>query len=299
MFTLVDADRQFIDVDGAEGLRTELERILSAEHLSPQQIIGVWESNAPARNIIEAQLGPDALRLVEEHLPSLGTAEEGRADAAAAPSEDTIAVRESSEPEPTSADQALALQIDPTWGIQKIFQHYRAALSALAASPARGHSQIATFPPSQYRCGTTPSRQALRAHETDRCDLSIARARDLDMSGPVMLPRRRKHPKLGVRVPPQRVWPRHRRWVKSHGCCVPNCNAAIVDFAHLRSASNAGKGLKPHDAFAVSLCRTHHIEQHSLGEVTFERRYGIDLQALAAEFVQRSPDLAMRASIVV
>jgi hypothetical protein len=39
----------------------------------------------------------------------------------------------------------LALQIDPTWGIQKIFQHYRAALSALDAGPARGRSQIATF----------------------------------------------------------------------------------------------------------------------------------------------------------
>ena len=26
-----------------------------------------------------------------------------------------------------------------------------------------------------------------------------------------------------------------RRWVKSHGCCVPQCDAAIVDFAHPRS----------------------------------------------------------------
>jgi hypothetical protein len=117
------------------------------------------------------------------------------------------------------------------------------------------------------------------------------------MAGPVMLPRRRKPPKLGLRVPPQRVWPRHRRWVKSHGCCVPGCTVTIVDFAHLRSESHAGKGLKPHDAFGVSLCRTHHIEQHSLGEETFERRYGIVLQALAAEFVRRSPDLAMRASL--
>src|SRR5580704_5831907 len=71
-----------------------------------------------------------------------------------------------------------------------------------------------------------------------------------------------------------------------------------LHFAHLRSASNAGKGLKPHDAFGVSLCRTHHIEQHCLGEETFGRRYGLDLWALAAEFVRRSPDFAMRASLV-
>jgi hypothetical protein len=119
------------------------------------------------------------------------------------------------------------------------------------------------------------------------------------MAGPIMLPRRRKPPKLGLRVPPQRIWPRHRRWVKSHGCCVPDCNAANVDFAHLRSASNAGKGLKPHDAFGINLCRTHHIEQHCLGEETFGRRYGIDLQDFATEFVRRSPDLAMRASFDV
>jgi hypothetical protein len=117
------------------------------------------------------------------------------------------------------------------------------------------------------------------------------------MAGLVMLPPRRKRPKLGLRVPPQRVWPKHRRWVKSHGCCVPDCNAAIVDFAHLRSASKAGKSQTPHDAFGVSLCRTHHIEQHSLGEETFGRRFGIDLRALAAEFVRRSPDFAMRASL--
>jgi hypothetical protein len=78
---------------------------------------------------------------------------------------------------------------------------------------------------------------------------------------------------------------------------VPGCNAAIVGFAHLRSASNAGKGLKPHDAFGVSLCRHHHVEQHSLGVDAFDRKYGIDLWALAAEFARRSPDTEMRATL--
>ena len=95
----------------------------------------------------------------------------------------------------------------------------------------------------------------------------------------------------------QKVWPRHRRWVKAHGCCVPNCDARAVDFAHLRSAANAGTGQRPHDIFGVSLCRTHHDEQHRLGADAFGDKYHIDLWALAAEFARRSPDWQMRASL--
>ena len=112
-----------------------------------------------------------------------------------------------------------------------------------------------------------------------------------------MLPHRLKRPKLNVQVPPRKVWPRHRRWVKSHGCCVPGCDATSVDFAHLRSCTNAGMDQKPHDVFGVSLCRHHHVEQHSLGVAAFDRKYGIDLWALAGEFAQRSPDAEMRATL--
>jgi hypothetical protein len=70
-----------------------------------------------------------------------------------------------------------------------------------------------------------------------------------------------------------------------------------VDFAHLRSTANAGTGQKPHDLFGVGLCREHHVEQHSLGIAAFDRKYGTDLWALAAEFAQRTPDIDMRAAI--
>ena len=112
-----------------------------------------------------------------------------------------------------------------------------------------------------------------------------------------MLPCRLKRPKLGVQVPTRKVWPRHRRWVKSHGCCVPGCAATSIDFAHLRGCGNAGIGQKPHDVFGVSLCRDHHVEQHSLGIEAFERKHGIDLLALAVEFARRSPDADMRAAL--
>lgn len=112
-----------------------------------------------------------------------------------------------------------------------------------------------------------------------------------------MLPSRLKRPKLGVQLPLQRIWPRHRRWVKSHRCCVPGCDATSVEFAHLRSCANAGMSQKPHDLFGVSLCRAHHDEQHRLGVEAFDRKYGIDLWELAAEFARRSPDNGMRATL--
>jgi hypothetical protein len=112
-----------------------------------------------------------------------------------------------------------------------------------------------------------------------------------------MLPRKLKPPKMGVRLPLIKIWRRHRRWVKSHGCCVPDCPCRAIDFAHLRSAANAGKGQKPHDVFGVSLCRVHHEEQHRLGDAAFGRKYQIDLWALVAEFARRSPDWEMRASL--
>jgi hypothetical protein len=112
-----------------------------------------------------------------------------------------------------------------------------------------------------------------------------------------MLPRKLKPPKMGVRLPLQKIWHRHRRFVRSHGCCVPDCPAATIEFAHLRSAANSGTAQKPHDMFGVSLCRMHHDEQHRIGATAFGRKYRIDLWALAAEFARRSPDRKMHASL--
>ena len=111
------------------------------------------------------------------------------------------------------------------------------------------------------------------------------------------LPARLQRPKFGVRMPIQKIWPRHRRWVRLHGCCVPECRALSVDFAHLRSSANAGTGQTPHDAFGVSLCRAHHDEQHRIGIDAFNKKYSVDLWDLAAEFARRSPDWEMRASL--
>ncbi len=114
---------------------------------------------------------------------------------------------------------------------------------------------------------------------------------------PFPLPKRRKRLRSAIPRAPQRIWLRHRKFVRSHCCCVPGCQAAEVQFAHVRSANNSGVGLKPHDCFGVPLCFNHHQEQHQVGQGTFEDRHGLDLTAIARELVCRSPDAAMRLSL--
>ncbi len=111
------------------------------------------------------------------------------------------------------------------------------------------------------------------------------------------LPSKRKRPKSGIERAPPREWPQHRRFVRSHGCCVTGCLAGPMDVAHVRSAANSGTAIKPHDAFSISLCRGHHAEQHQIGQRAFEAKYGIDMAALALAFTRRSPDTAMRESL--
>ena len=120
------------------------------------------------------------------------------------------------------------------------------------------------------------------------------------------LPPRRPRPRPRIEHAVRREWPRHRRFVRSFGCSVPLCtNDTPSEFAHLRSAPSAGTALKPHDGFGVSLCGAdpgrgiegHHAEYHRLGHHRFERKYRVDLRAIAAEFVRRSPDWEMRQSL--
>lgn len=112
--------------------------------------------------------------------------------------------------------------------------------------------------------------------------------------GYTRLPPKTARPRMGVREPPRPEFRAHQRYVKGFGCCVPGCLVTPVDFAHLRSAANAGKGQKPLDIFGISLCRPHHDQQHRIGQKTFDRKHGIDSWALAAEFARTTSDQALR-----
>lgn len=82
--------------------------------------------------------------------------------------------------------------------------------------------------------------------------------------------------------------PGHRKWVRGHACCA--CGAtAPIEAAHVRDGTDGGTGIKPSGKWVISLCAACHHEQHRVGEKSFQRVYGIDLKALAAEFFAKSP----------
>jgi hypothetical protein len=82
--------------------------------------------------------------------------------------------------------------------------------------------------------------------------------------------------------------PSHLKFVREHGCCV--CGATVrIEAAHVRTGTDGGMGMKSGDYWVISLCAEHHSEQHRLGESPFEKKHGIDMKALAREFVKASP----------
>ena len=104
------------------------------------------------------------------------------------------------------------------------------------------------------------------------------------------LPPRRKREPMGTKTE-QREFPQHRAWVRSFACSIfdrHECSGPI-ECAHVRTGTDGGTGLKPHDRFCISLCQAAHREQHDIGELAFERKYQIDMKAVAAKFAKTSP----------
>lgn len=82
-------------------------------------------------------------------------------------------------------------------------------------------------------------------------------------------------------------------------CVVCHTDVAI-DAAHVRFGSLAGMGRKPPDSEVLPLCRAHHMEQHSVGELSFWAAVGIAPRELAAKLWELSPNVeAMRAMCFV
>jgi hypothetical protein len=91
------------------------------------------------------------------------------------------------------------------------------------------------------------------------------------------LPKKRPRPRSGIERVPQRVWQRHRAFVKRHGCSIPGCRGEPIEFAHLRTAANSGKDIKPHDWHGIGLCRDHHRRAHLIGHDTPRARERHDI----------------------
>lgn len=82
--------------------------------------------------------------------------------------------------------------------------------------------------------------------------------------------------------------PAHRKWARGFSCCACGSQTAI-ECAHVRTGTDGGTGIKPSDRWCISLCADCHRQQHAMGEASFEQAYGINMKALAVEFVRRSP----------
>lgn len=104
------------------------------------------------------------------------------------------------------------------------------------------------------------------------------------------MPRLTLPPRLAdTRPQGSRSCPAHRAWVRKHHCSVPGCKLVPIECAHVRRGSDGGMGLKPSDRWVISLCADHHMEQHRIGERSFEQKYELDLAELAETFARRSP----------
>jgi hypothetical protein len=85
---------------------------------------------------------------------------------------------------------------------------------------------------------------------------------------------------------------RHCTHSRGHACV--NCDAtAPIEVAHVRIGSGAGMGQKPHDFLAVSLCRSCHQLQHTMGEISFWMAFasdkGFTVHRVMEEFIRTSP----------
>jgi hypothetical protein len=160
-FALADAEGGFIEVTGAEALRSEFERIFFDGLLSRDQILGLWESNEEARLAIERLFGAEALEAAAERQRSAHAAEDAgdkaqpRQSPELHPKSNGSSPPSGAMPPPARAGRRatkhpsgaaeLLLKIDPAWGDQKVFRHYRAALFAIRNSRSGQAPEIERF----------------------------------------------------------------------------------------------------------------------------------------------------------
>ena len=169
-FALVDADGVVIEVFGGDALRTRFEQMVFDKHLSPDQVLGVWESNEPARQAIERLFGKATLRSAKDHLKSLrkdrrsvGVTQLETAGLQPGPA---VSGANAANTPSLASDPCLRLNIDPTWGIQRVFNHYRATLNTLCDQPTRSIDEITRF-----REANITLEQQFRAKLTNRVEM--------------------------------------------------------------------------------------------------------------------------------
>jgi hypothetical protein len=106
-----------------------------------------------------------------------------------------------------------------------------------------------------------------------------------------MIPKRRKAQPMGLREETVIRSKGHLQWLRGCECSVPSCEYKIsrVEAAHVRIGTDGSMGKKPGDNWAIPLCYFHHRKQHTMGEASFEEKYGIRMKKIAEALWQKSP----------
>ena len=131
-----------------------------------------------------------------------------------------------------------------------------------------------------------------------------------------MIPKRRKRPKMGLRVSTVIRCPGHLKFVRGHECCIagiagrgyirdlPSDRPDVIAYRvsvvhecegrieahHVREGDHGqGMGQKPDDSTAVPLCSQAHKRLHDMGSITFEREWRVDLNKIAEQLWKISP----------
>lgn len=108
------------------------------------------------------------------------------------------------------------------------------------------------------------------------------------------VPKRRKPKPMGLREETRVRSESHKKWVRGHECAIAGRAGHVcggkIEAAHVRTGTDGAKDIKPGDNWTIPLCGMAHVpDQHQIGEAAFERKYGIDMKAIAAELWRRSP----------
>jgi hypothetical protein len=158
-YALVDADGNFIEVGTLAALPEAFDRLITDPHLSAAQVLGLWESNALARDEIEKAFGVTALADADRRRQSAerekvnGAAEQRSSRAIA-----SIQIRRSK----TRNAATAKLEFDPACGNEELFQLYRSRLLRLK----RRRAKAAAF--TDFRHANSASETRLREQVPDR-----------------------------------------------------------------------------------------------------------------------------------
>ena len=81
--------------------------------------------------------------------------------------------------------------------------------------------------------------------------------------------------------------PEYVAWIRQQICAIPATSTWIPDWSmraaihvcHVKSRAAGGADI----ANVVPMCATHHDEQHRIGILSFQRKYGVDLKRIATD----------------